>query len=67
MLLLGLLTKGVHCMNIEELANTIIGAAIRVHRVLGPGLLESAYQKCLEYELLKMELSLQRNLLYNSP
>ena len=54
-------------MNIEELANTIIGAAIRVHRVLGPGLLESAYQKCLEYELLKMELSLQRNLLYNSP
>lgn len=38
-------------MDIEELGNTIIGAAIKVHRTLGPGLLESAYQKCLEYEL----------------
>ena len=43
-------------MNIEELGNSIIGAAIRVHRALGPGLLESAYQKCLEYELCKMGL-----------
>ena len=41
-------------MNIEELGNSIIGAAIKVHRVLGPGLLESAYQKCLHYELVKM-------------
>jgi GxxExxY protein len=41
-------------MDIEELGHSIIGAAIRVHRVLGPGLLESAYQKCLEYELRKM-------------
>lgn len=40
-------------MNIEEVGNSIIGAAIRVHRALGPGLLESAYQKCLEYELRK--------------
>jgi len=43
-------------MNIEELGNKIIGAAIRVHRVLGPGLLESAYQKCLDFELRKMGL-----------
>ena len=43
-------------MTIEELGNTIIGAAIRVHRVLGPGLLESAYQKCLDYELRKTGL-----------
>jgi len=43
-------------MNIEELGNSIIGAAIRVHRALGPGLLESAYQKCLEYELCEMRL-----------
>ena len=43
-------------MNIEELGNIIIGAAIRVHKVLGPGLLESAYQKSLDYELRKMDL-----------
>ena len=43
-------------MDIEALGNSIIGAAIRVHRVLGPGLLETAYQKCLEYELIKMGL-----------
>ena len=41
-------------MDIERLGNSIIGAAIKVHKVLGPGLLESAYQKCLEYELLKL-------------
>ena len=38
-------------MDIEALGATIIGAAIQVHRALGPGLLESAYQKCLDYEL----------------
>lgn len=46
-------------MNIEDLGNSIIGAAIKVHRVLGPGLLESAYQKCLEYELRKTELHVE--------
>jgi GxxExxY protein len=35
----------------EELTQTIIGAAIEVHKVLGPGLLESAYEHCLCYEL----------------
>lgn len=35
----------------EELTRQIIGAAIEVHRVLGPGLLESAYQVCLAHEL----------------
>jgi len=34
----------------KELTEKIIGAAIEVHRVLGPGLLESAYQVCLEHE-----------------
>jgi GxxExxY protein len=38
-------------MLINELTSTIIGAAIRVHRELGPGLLESAYRVCLAYEL----------------
>lgn len=41
-------------MQIEnELATEVIGAAIIVHRALGPGLLESAYKECLHYELLK--------------
>ena len=35
----------------ESLTGEIIGAAIEVHRVLGPGLLESAYQSCLCFEL----------------
>ena len=49
-------------MDIEELGNLIIGAAIRVHRVLGPGLLESSYQKCMEYELHKMGLRVDSEL-----
>jgi hypothetical protein len=35
----------------DPLTGNIIGAAIDVHRVLGPGLLESAYEACLVYEL----------------
>lgn len=35
----------------EEVGRTILGAAINVHSHLGPGLLESAYQRCLCYEL----------------
>jgi GxxExxY protein len=38
-------------MDIETIASKIVAAASKVHTVLGPGLLESAYQKCLEYEL----------------
>ena len=34
-------------MNENELSNKIIGYAIEVHNVLGPGLLESAYKECL--------------------
>ena len=37
-------------MTNNELTGKIIGAAIEVHRTLGPGLLESAYQECLFYE-----------------
>jgi GxxExxY protein len=40
-------------MDIEEIATNIVKAAIKVHTALGPGLLESAYQKCMEYELKK--------------
>ncbi len=40
-------------MNTDVLTGSIIGAAIEVHRRLGPGLLESAYRVCLAYELRK--------------
>lgn len=43
-------------MTDEELTYKIIACAIEVHRHLGPGLLESAYQKCLIYELEKAGL-----------
>lgn len=36
---------------LNKLTKAIIGAAIAVHRELGPGLLESAYEACLEFEL----------------
>lgn len=40
-------------MTENEISNKIIGSAIEVHKLLGPGLLESAYRECLYYELLK--------------
>jgi GxxExxY protein len=45
---------------LNELTGKIIGAAIEVHRHLGPGLLESAYETCLAYELEKLGLSFER-------
>ncbi len=36
---------------LDQISHRIIGAAIEVHRHLGPGLLESAYQLCLAFEL----------------
>ncbi|MBV9471238.1 MAG: GxxExxY protein, partial [Abitibacteriaceae bacterium] len=44
----------------DPLTAKVIGAAIEVHRALGPGLLESAYEECLFYELTQARLSLQR-------
>ena len=43
-------------MDIEDVARQIVDAAIKVHRALGPGLLESAYQTCLTHELRKRGL-----------
>ena len=38
-------------MEFDELSGKIIGCAIEVHKNLGPGLMESAYEQCLSYEL----------------
>jgi GxxExxY protein len=46
----------------EELPQQIIGAAIEVHKALGPGLLESAYEECLCHELNVRHLSFQRQI-----
>lgn len=41
---------------VTQLSYDIIGFAIKVHKILGPGLLESIYEKCLIYELEKMAM-----------
>ena len=48
----------------EELTEKIIGAAIEVHRALGPGLLESTYQECLakEFSLRQIPFEKEKNL-----
>jgi len=46
-------------MSEDELSNIVIGCALRVHRKLGPGLLESAYQVCLCHELTKAGLRIE--------
>jgi GxxExxY protein len=49
-------------MERDPLTDKVIGAAIEVHRQLGPGLLESVYEECLCYELGLLGLSVQRQL-----
>ena len=44
----------------EDLSKKIIGAAIEVHKRLGPGMLESAYEECLCYELKLKNLNFER-------
>lgn len=46
----------------ETIAHEVIQAAFRVHKKLGPGLLESVYEKCLCHELNKLSISYQRQL-----
>lgn len=43
-------------MDSDNITERVIGCALKVHRELGPGLLESAYEECLFYELLKSGL-----------
>jgi len=47
-------------MDINKVSNKIIGAAIEVHKTLGPGLLESVYEQCLCHELNLRALSFER-------
>ena len=47
-------------MNINDLTYQIIGCAYKVHANLGPGLLESTYEVCLEYELIKSGMTVHR-------
>ena len=46
-------------MKFDPLSHKVIGCALEVHRTLGPGLLESAYDQCLAHELTEAKLSFQ--------
>lgn len=54
------MTKKTYSAEDDPLTYQIIGGAIRVHKELGPGLLESAYEECLARELVKAGLRIQR-------
>ncbi|MBC9794767.1 GxxExxY protein [Sinomicrobium weinanense] len=47
-------------MEINDLSYKVIGLAMEVHRQLGPGLLESAYQECLYYEIRKAGIYVEK-------
>ncbi len=47
-------------MKINEITRAVIGAAIEVHRTLGPGLLESVYEECLCQELSLRKIPFER-------
>lgn len=44
----------------EEISKIVFEAALKVHKALGPGLLESAYEECLYYELKKSNLKIEK-------
>ena len=46
-------------MEFDELSHEVLGCALEVHKRLGPGLLESAYQQCLAYELNRKQIRFQ--------
>ena len=50
-------------MQINDISGQVVDAAMKVHSVLGPGLLESAYQVCLAHELRKRGLAVRREVL----
>ena len=51
---------GFRQMEFDKLSNRVIGCAIEVHRVLGPGLLESTYEQCLAHEFTLNEIAFRQ-------
>jgi GxxExxY protein len=49
-----------YIQNPNQLTERVIGAAIKIHRRLGPGLLESAYETCLAFELRELGLQVEQ-------
>lgn len=49
-------------MDLNQITRAVIGAAIEVHRALGPGLLESAYEECLCRELALRQIPFERQI-----
>lgn len=50
-------------MNENDLSRIVIGACLKIHRTLGPGLFESVYEKLLGYELTKQNIKFQRQII----
>ena len=51
---------GAETLRMNNITEKVIGACIEIHRALGPGLLESAYEECLCHELALARLSFER-------
>jgi GxxExxY protein len=49
-------------MDFEAIAREIVDSAIKVHARLGPGMLESAYEACIEYELVQRSLAVKKQI-----
>ena len=47
-------------MSENEIAKIVVDSALRIHKVLGPGLLESVYEELLAHDLVKRELQVER-------
>ncbi len=47
-------------MNENEISKIVFNSALKIHKALGPGLLESAYEECLYYELQKSGLKVEK-------
>ncbi len=51
-------------MNENELSKIVFDAGLKIHRKFGPGLYETAYEACLEYELVKRGLKVEKQLIF---